>query len=49
MLINDVEDKAGFSSIIISELRECYGIKFRKEKKQKHINVSLTYLNFVFN
>ncbi|XP_031634865.1 rho GTPase-activating protein 11A-like [Contarinia nasturtii] len=35
MFINEVPNNAELSAIIVSELRDMYGIKFRKEKKLK--------------
>lgn len=33
-----------YSSIIINELRENYGVKYKKEKKHKHLQVMLWLL-----
>lgn len=35
MFINEVANNAELSAIIVNELRDLYGIKFRKEKKLK--------------
>lgn len=39
MHVNDVFDTPEIASTIIAELRESYGIKYRKEKKQKNVRV----------
>lgn len=46
MLVNDVSDKPEIASTIIAELRESYGIKYRKEKKLKNV---FKLINFVVN
>lgn len=40
MFINEVANNAELSAIIVNELRDLYGIKFRKEKKLKHHQVN---------
>lgn len=40
MFINEVSNYAELSAIIINDLRDLYGIKFRKEKKSKNHEVS---------
>lgn len=39
MFINEVPNNAELTAIIVNELRDLYGIKFRKEKKVKHHQV----------
>lgn len=39
MFINQVPNNAELTAIIVNELRDLYGIKFRKEKKVKHQQV----------
>lgn len=39
MFINEVANNAELSAIIVNELRDLYGIKFRKEKKLKNHQV----------
>lgn len=47
MFINEVPNNAELSAIIVNELRDLYGIKYRKEKKLKTHQVSRIYsLNF---
>lgn len=40
MFINEVPNNAELSAIIVNELRDLYGIKYRKEKKLKNHQVS---------
>lgn len=40
MFINEIPNNAELSAIIVNELRDLYGIKFRKEKKMKNHQVS---------
>lgn len=39
MFINEVPNSADLPAIIINELRDIYGIKYRKEKKLKNHQV----------
>lgn len=51
MFINEVPNNAELSAIIVTELRDLYGIKFRKEKKSKNTQVCAvnpSYLEYVF-
>lgn len=40
MFINEVPNSAELPAIIINELRDIYGIKYRKDKKVKNTQVS---------
>lgn len=41
MFINEVPNGAELSSIIINELRDMYGVKYRKDKKLKDQSVNI--------
>lgn len=41
MFINEVPNDADITALIITELRDFYGIKYKKEKKHRHSLVSL--------
>lgn len=41
MFINEVPNNAELAAIIVNQLRDLYGIKFRKEKKLKNQQVNL--------
>lgn len=47
MFINEIPNNAELSAIIVNELRDLYGIKFRKEKKLKHHQVSHAILQIL--
>lgn len=48
MFINEVANGAELSSIIINELRDMYGVKYRKDKKLKDQNVIFFFVNWCF-
>lgn len=46
MFINEVPNNAELSAIVVNELRDLYGVKFRKEKKLKNQQVN-TKINLI--
>lgn len=49
MFINEIPNNAELSAIIVTELRDLYGIKFRKEKKTKNQQVCAENLCYLKN
>lgn len=49
MFINEIPNNAELSAIIVNELRDLYGIKFRKEKKLKSHQVGSLSLFLFLN
>lgn len=49
MFINEVTNNAELSAIIVNELRDLYGIKFRKEKKLKSHQVKTIKYFLILN